>query len=84
HANAKLFADIVNSSEHFSVDTAKLHTNIVMIDVSNTKNVADVTATLENNGVRLLSISPQRLRAVFHLHISQKDAETAANLFKNI
>ena len=84
HKNARLFADIVNESEGFSVDTSMLHTNIVMIDIKGERDVNTLTEALYEKGLSLFSISPGRLRAVFHLHITKNDAIKAAEIFKTI
>jgi len=84
HENARCFADIVNESSEFRVDTATLQTNIVMIDIRSSRQAAETAELLKQRGLAVLPVSPKRLRAVFHLHISSDDAVKAAQIFKQI
>lgn len=54
-------------------------TNIVFIDVADAHAAA---ARLEARGVLVLPTSPTRLRAVFHLHITDDDVSRAAAAFR--
>lgn len=73
HANARRFrealVDVPNI--HFPEDTA---TNIVFFEVPNAENVIEQA---EEKGVRILTTGPDRIRAVFHLDISDADTDRA-------
>ncbi len=81
HANARLFADRVSQIEGVSVDLARVQTNIVIIDVSETGMTAsDVSAGLKREGILMNAIGPHKLRAVTHYDVSRADCERAAEM----
>ena len=71
HANARLFSESVSGAGGASV--VPPDTNIVMIDLPDGVNSADVAAHAKANGVLISTWNPGRVRAVAHL-----DVDTAA------
>lgn len=81
HANARLFAERVSQIEGVSVDLARVQTNIVILDVSNTGITAsEVSARLKSEGILMNPIGPHKLRAVTHYDVSRADCERAAEM----
>ena len=67
------------------VDPATVETNILYFDVDeaigSAKNVCDA---LEQQGIRMLAIAPQRVRAVTHLDVSGEDIERAITALRRV
>lgn len=84
HKNAKNLAEGVNLLPQFSVDYDSDCTNIVMIDVIDTDiSAEDVVFQLNKNNVKLLAVSPKKIRAVTHLDVSREGIDMALKAFKN-
>ena len=84
HANAKQFATGVNDLSGLNVIMESVHTNIVMIDVDESRGSAfDLVDKLLMLGLGVLPVDEHRIRAVFHLHISAEDTVKAINLFRD-
>ncbi|NOX59915.1 MAG: low-specificity L-threonine aldolase [Planctomycetes bacterium] len=82
HTNAKKLAAHVSTCPHLTVETPE--TNIVYFDVDEqTGSAADIEAKLNKANIRVLALSPQRLRAVTHLHIGKDDIQGAAETIVN-
>jgi threonine aldolase len=79
HANARLLAERLAESPRFSVNLARVQTNIVLCDLESSLPPADATATaLRAAGVRCLPFGPRRLRLVTHLDVDRTACERAA------
>lgn len=78
HEHARLFAERLRSGlDPAEATVLEPETNIVSIDV--TAKVAEQAMAHANaDGLRISTIVPTRLRAVFHLDVSRADTETAA------
>ncbi|MFO7888786.1 MAG: low-specificity L-threonine aldolase [bacterium] len=85
HNNAKKLAEGFNSITEFSVDMDNVETNIVMVDIDKNYLTADqVAAKLKKHNILILSVGPQRLRAVTHLDVDSSDIDTAVDAIKSL
>jgi threonine aldolase len=76
HANARALAEAL-AAAGLGVDPARVHTNIVMIDLARGAASAAVAAAAAA-GVRVGAAGPQRLRAVTHLDVDRDACLRAA------
>ena len=85
HANARSFAESVAVLEGINIELEWVQTNIVMIDIDESLgSAADWILNLEEMGIAILSVSPQRLRAVFHLNVSKEETADAVAKFCDV
>jgi threonine aldolase len=83
HANARAMAEALVGAKHLRVDLARVHTNIVMIDLD--RGTADaVIAAARNAGILLGSAGAQRIRAVTHLDVDHDAVMRAAKVIAEI
>jgi threonine aldolase len=80
HANAKLFAEGVAKSALLKVDTLRVETNIVNVDVEPPLSAERVAAFARELGLAINPSGPRRLRAVTHLDVSRDDVSEAARI----
>ena len=78
HANAATFASLVNGAG--GARPVAPDTNIVMIDLRDGQQSADVAAAALAGGVALSGWSATRVRAVFHLDVSAEQAAEAGRI----
>lgn len=74
HTNAHRFAEAIRELDGLSVDLRSVQTNLVYFDVPDAEGFA---AELRAKGVDTLSLGPTRIRAVFHLDVSESDTDQA-------
>ena len=84
HKRAKNLASAINSIEGFEVDLDGVQTNMVYVDITDGRNANEVVEALAEKNVHVLALGPQMLRAVAHLHIEDRDIETAIDAFTQI
>jgi threonine aldolase len=85
HANARRLAEALNGYNGIAIDLATVQTNIVMIDIANTKlNVAAALEGLNKAGVRVVAFGASALRAVTHLDVGAGDIERAIAVFRRV
>jgi len=85
HTNALTFAESVASLEGINVELDWVQTNIVMIDIDKSLgSAAEWVERLAELDVAILTVSPQRLRAVFHLDVSKEESAGAAAKFRDV
>lgn len=83
HANAHALAVALVNAKNLHVDLASVHTNIVMIDII--KGTADaVIGVAREDGIRLGSAGPHRIRAVTHLDVDRDAVMRAAKVIADI
>ena len=76
HANAKKLAEGLANTPGITIDPEQIKSNIVFFDLTRDDMTAQqFVAQLESEGVRMLPVGPQRLRAVTHYHITSEDIE---------
>jgi threonine aldolase len=85
HQRAKRFAEAISKIPVIKVDLETIQTNIVIFDVDIPGFVAeDFLAKLQENGVLMLEIDPNRIRAVTHLDLTDEDLEKAVEVLSNL
>jgi threonine aldolase len=78
HENARLLAEGLNRIDGFKVDMARVQTNIVIAEVSNTGHSAtEVVAKIQEAGVLTVPFGPTRVRLIPHLDITREDCQKA-------
>jgi threonine aldolase len=85
HDNARRLARGIAAIKGLSIDLARVQTNIVYFDVSrSTPHAEEFARKLARRGVRILSVAPNRLRAVTHYGISADDIDQALTAFADV
>ena len=79
HENARALAEALAGARGLTVDVARVHSNIVMIDLARGTPAALIEAA-KPRGVLLGSAGPQRLRAVTHLEVDRDGVLYAAKV----
>ena len=82
HARARRLAEAVNGISGFSVNLDSVQTNMVYINTE--KPAAEVVTALATCGVDVFDLSPNSLRVVTHLHITDADIEQAIAAFESV
>jgi threonine aldolase len=78
HANAGLFADLLQEAAGCSLTYPDCQTNIVFFDIDpEVGSAAEVVAGLRDRGVLVLAESSQRIRALTHLDVSEQQVRAA-------
>ncbi len=76
HTNAKKLAEGLANIADIAVDPDQIKTNIVFFDLTSRDMTAQqLVAELDSEGVKMLPVGPQRLRAVTHYHITSEDID---------
>lgn len=74
HANARALAEGLADMAGLAVDLANSRTNIVFVHVTRPALTAqDLADRLAAQGIRLLALGPQMLRAVTHYQVTRAD-----------
>jgi threonine aldolase len=82
HANARRLADGLAQIEALDVNPETVRTNIVYCDIrQDGLPAAELAARLNVQGVRVLAVRNNRVRAVTHYHITQQDIDYALTVF---
>ena len=85
HANARKLGEGLANIDGLSVDTDKVMTNIVYIDISKQGLEAQtLVERLDAEGVRVLPTAPLQMRAVTHYHITSEDIDGAIAVFSRV
>ena len=77
HKNARTFAEAIAEVPGAEVDLDSVQTNIVYFDVS---DPSDVIARSQADGVAMLELGATRIRAVFHLDVTEADTRKAIDI----
>lgn len=76
HTNAKTLAQGLAGIKGIVIDPDKIQTNIVFFKLKNDQPTAqDLMARLKEQGILILALGPQTMRAVTHYGISAKDID---------
>lgn len=78
HANARLLAEALATTEGVSIDLASVETNIVIFRLQAGKGAADLVARLKTRGVLANAFGPDAIRLVTHRDVSRKYCIDAA------
>ena len=81
HAHARRFAEALADLDGLSVDLRSVQTNLVYFDVPDAEEFA---AELRAGGVDTLSLGSSRIRAVFHLDVSENDTDQAIAVLSDV
>lgn len=81
HLHARQFAEAINDLEELSLDLTSVQTNIVFFDVADAPGFA---AALREQRVDTLSLGRTRIRAVFHLDVSQDATDEAIQIVRAV
>ena len=83
HANAQIIAEAVRSSEGLSLQPDSVETNIVIFRVEpKLGSAAEFVAELKAQSVLSLAISPQQVRMVTHLDVTESQCVQAAKVVR--
>ena len=78
HENARLLTAAIRETEGVELYPAEIDTNIVIFQVDpRLGTAADFVAGLKAQGLLMLPVGPQLIRAVTHLDVSRSDVEQA-------
>jgi threonine aldolase len=81
HATAQVLADAVRESEYLELFPDRVDTNIVIFRVPpQVTSAGALAATLKQQGLWVLAVGADLVRAVTHLHIAMEDAQRAAEI----
>ncbi|MBA3392100.1 MAG: DegT/DnrJ/EryC1/StrS family aminotransferase [Deltaproteobacteria bacterium] len=83
HANARALGEALVGAWAITVDLARIHTNIVMIDLER-GTAAAVVAKARDEGILLGVACAQRVRAVTHLDVDREGVLRAAKVIAGI
>jgi threonine aldolase len=85
HANARQLAEGITEIPGLSLDLEQVQTNIIYFDLTSKKVTAEVLVKqLVNQGIKILNLGPNRLRAVTHYGITSKDIDTTLTALRKI
>ncbi len=81
HAHCLAFAEVISEAPGVTVDLNTVETNMVYFEVDDAAQVVDASLA---NGVSMLALGDSRIRAVFHLDVSDADARKAAEIVAGV
>jgi len=85
HQNARRLAEGLNTIEGITVEVDKVHTNILMADVSATGiTVPDLVAKMKEQGLLVNARNERLIRFVTHRGVNSNDVEAAIKIIKQI
>ncbi len=79
HKKARHFAGQISGKNNVEIDLSTVQTNIVIFKV---KDAAKLVSDMKSNGVLVAEGSPGYVRAVFHLDVTEEQANQAAVALK--
>jgi len=84
HAHARLFAESIADIKGVRINPADVETNLVFFEVdADVGTAAEVSSRLQERGVRIGAMGPQRLRACTHLDVSREDVLRAVEALQD-
>jgi len=86
HKNAKILAKELEKIDGVEIDSEKIKTNIVIFKIVSKKfkNVDQIIKKLQKKGVNVLEFGHDRIRAVTHYGIEEKDVIKAAEIVSSV
>jgi threonine aldolase len=85
HDHAQILASAVHDAAGLELTPAKVDTNIVIFRLeSRLASAADFVARLSEQGVLMLPVAHDKIRAVTHLDVSQSDVCRAADVIRRL
>jgi threonine aldolase len=82
HRKAKHFAEEINKLPYINCDMDTVQTNIVMYQT--TTDAVALLKVLGDKGVHLSNEGPNKMRAVFHMDVSDEQVDQAIEVYKSI
>jgi threonine aldolase len=82
HRKAKHFAEEINKLPYINCDMDTVQTNIVMYQT--TTDAFALLKVLGDKGVHLSNEGPNKMRAVFHMDVSDEQVDQAIDVYKSI
>ncbi|MCC6866055.1 MAG: low-specificity L-threonine aldolase [Ignavibacteria bacterium] len=82
HKNAKHFAEEISKLDWVDIDPLSVQTNIVIFKTS--RNAAELVKKFKQKNILLSNDGFSKLRAVFHLDVSEEQTEDAIKIFNTI
>jgi threonine aldolase len=82
HKKARYFAEEISKLDFVEIDISSVQTNIVVIRTK--KDASKIKSALDERGLWLTSEGADRMRAVFHLDITDDDTAKAVKIFSYI
>lgn len=80
HQNAIVFANAINKSDYIDCDLMKVQTNMVIFECINGMSSSKLHDELITDGLLVHEVGDNKIRAVFHLHITKEIARTASEI----
>ncbi|HTM21472.1 MAG TPA: beta-eliminating lyase-related protein, partial [Kofleriaceae bacterium] len=81
HDNARFLAGELSALPGLKVDLARVHTNIVMVDVApEVGGAADLAARAGERGLLFFAVGPARVRLVTHLDVDRAACTRAVDV----
>jgi threonine aldolase len=85
HANAKTLAVGLAEIPGLSIDPDQIHTNIIFFEVTHEDMTPEqFVQRIEAQGVRMLPVVGQKVRAVTHYHITSADIDQALKVISKV
>jgi threonine aldolase len=85
HANAQRLAQSIRETEGLSLTPEQVDTNIVIFHVDSTLGTAaQLVGLLAEQGVQMMAVGPQQIRAVTHLDVSAEQVSRAGELIREV
>jgi threonine aldolase len=85
HCRAKILGEFLSSVPKINFDFSTVQTNIVIFDVKNLGLTGQqVVDALASKGIKLLTFAQTKIRAVIHLHITDKDIQYTIQVLKTV
>jgi threonine aldolase len=78
HANARLLAEAVASTNATDIDLANVQTNIVLFTLNDNGDAPALVSALQSEGILCSAIGSHSIRLVTHHQITREDSELAA------
>lgn len=85
HANAKFLAERLSKIPGFKIDPGKIHTNIVISDITGTgMNSGEISCVLAGQRVLANGVGPEQIRFVTHLDITREQCAQALDIVASV
>jgi threonine aldolase len=85
HANARLIAETLATSDRIVMDLDRDQTNILVFGLRpDAVDAATVVAQARGRGVLVFAFGPRTVRAVTHLDVSRDQCQRAADILRDI
>jgi threonine aldolase len=85
HQHAKKLAEALHAIPGMDIDPETVQTNIVIVDMNHPKfSAPELQDALKSEGVLILAIGPNKLRAVTHLDVTMEGIDKAILAFRKL